>query len=159
MCKTSKRSGVAAVEAAVCLPLLVLIFFGALEVSGGISQEYNAQASAFELSKVALAKGKDCDHVQTLAAQILPQHDFATYSITIDVESRTVNSDSVEAPSVTTFNIPKTGSTTNGLELLPRGTLLRLTLTVDRPPLAGLGLSTNFLTNQIVSDCVFVKEF
>ena len=159
MYKSSKRNGVAAVEAAVCLPLLVLIFFGSLEVSGGIFQEYNAQASAFELSKVALTKGKDCTDVQTLAAQMLPQQDFVTYSITIDVEPRTVNSDSVDTPAITIFNIPQTGTPTNGLDELPRGTLLRLTLTVDRPPIAGIGLSTKFLTNQIVSDCVFVKEF
>ena len=141
------------------MPLLAVIFFGSLEVTGGIFQEYNAQATAFELSKVALTKQKTCDDVQTLAAQIMPQHGFTTYSITIDVEARTVNSDSVEPPGVTTFSIPQTGSTTAGLDELPRGTLLRLTLVTDRPAIAGLGLSRSFLGSQITSDCVFVKEF
>ena len=159
MYKIRNRNGAAAVEAAVCLPLLVLIFFGSVEISGGIFQEYNAQATAYELSKVALTKGKTCDDVQMLAAQIMPQQDFATYSITIDVEPRTVNADSVDVPTITTFSIPQTGSTTDGLEQLPRGTLLRLTLTVDRPEIAGIGLTRTFLSTQIVSDCVFVKEF
>ena len=159
MHKTRIRNGAAAVEAAVCLPLLVLIFFGSVEISGGIFQEYNAQASAYELSKVALTKGKTCDDVQTLASQIMPQQDFATYSMTIDVQPRTVNADSVDVPTITTFNIPQSGSTTSGLEQLPRGTFLRLTLTVDRPEIAGIGLSRAFLGNQIVADCVFVKEF
>ena len=159
MRKTRKRNGVAAVEAAVCLPLLALIFFGSLEISSGIFQEYNAQASAFEMSKVALAKFKSCDDVQALAAQVMPQHGFTNYSITIDVEPRTTNADSVELPVVTSFLIPMTGSTTAGLDELPRGTLLRLTLVSDRPAIAGLGLTRNFLSSQITSDCVFVKEF
>ena len=158
MGKRRNRTGVAAVEAAVCLPLLAIIFFGSLEVSGGIFQEYNAQATAFELSKVALGRGRTCDEVQALAAQIMPQHGFTNYSITIDVEPRTFNSSSVEAPQVTTFSIPATGSTTAGLDGLPRGTLLRLTLVTDRPAIAGLGLSRSFLSSQITSDCVFVKE-
>ncbi len=159
MHKTRKRNGVAAVEAAVCLPVLAVIFFGSLEVSGGIFQEYNAQATAFELSKVALNTRSTCDDVQALAAQIMPQHGFTNYSITIDVLPRTVNADSVEAPLVTTFSIPQTGDTTAGLDELPRGTLLRLTLVTDRPAIAGLGLSRSMLGNEIASDCVFVKEF
>ncbi len=159
MSKTGKRNGVAAVEAAVCLPLLALVFFGSLEVSGGIFQEYNAQASAFELSKVALTKSKTCDDVQAMAVQIMPQHGFENYNITIEVEARTVNADSVEAPVITTFSIPQSGATTAGLDVLPRGTLLRLTVVADRPAIAGLGLSRSFLGDQIVSDCVFVKEF
>ena len=153
------RKGVAAVEAAVCLPVLALIFFGALEVSGGIYQEYNAQASTFELSKVALSKFTTCDDIQDFAESLLPQQGFNTYSIAIVVEPRTVNSDSVESPLVTNFVIPISGSTTDGLDELPRGTLLRLTLTADRPSVGRLGFARNFLSAQITSDCVFVKEF
>ena len=152
MYKTRIRNGVAAVEAAVCLPLLAVIFVGSLEVSGGIFQEYNAQATAFELSKVALARTNTCDEVQALAAQIMPQHGFANYSITIDVEPRTANVDSVETPPTTTFSIPQTGETTTGLEELPRGTLLRLTLVADRPQIAGLGFARSFLGAQITSN-------
>jgi Flp pilus assembly protein TadG len=159
MIHSQKHSGVAAVEAAFCLPLLVFIFFGSLEISGGIFQEYNAQAAAFELSKVALTRLKTCDDVQALATQILPQQEFTSYSITIAVEPRTVNGDSVQTPSITLFSIPQSGPTTPGFEELPRGTLLRLTLTVERPPIGGMGLTRNFLDQQIVSDCVFVKEF
>ncbi len=159
MRRNSLRTGVAAVEAAVCLPLLALIFFGSLEVTGGIFQEYNAQATTFELSKVALTRLKTCDDVQDLAAEILPQLGFTNYSMVIDVEPRTVNSDSVGTTTATTFSIPSSGKTTKGLEDLPRGTLLRMTLTAERPSIAGLGFSKTFLSNEITADCVFVKEF
>ena len=159
MCRTKKRTGVAAVEAAVCLPVLALVFFGALEVSGGIFQEYNAQASTFELSKIALSKFTTCDDVQDYAASLLPQQRFNNYSIAIEVEPRTVNSSSVNSPTVTSFNIPSSGATTDGLDELPRGTLLRLTLTADRPSVGGLGFTHTFLSAEITSDCVFVKEF
>lgn len=157
--KSPIRRGVAAVEAAVCLPILVLIIVGAIEVSGGIFQEYNAQACAYELSKVALRSKSTCEDVQTHAAGILPQLEFTTYSIQIDVVPRTANPDSVNVPAITSFSIPQTGTAPEGLEDIPRGTLLRLTLTTNRPAIAGRGFSRAYLNNEISSDCVFVKEF
>lgn len=154
-----RRSGVAAVEAAVCLPLLVLIFFGALEVSGGIFQEYDAQAAAYELSKAALESQSSCEDVRFVADQILPQLGYSNYSISIDVLPRTVNADSVEPTTATSFSILPTGTAPVGLEDLPRGTLLKLSLTVDRPGIAGIGLSRVYMGGTIESDCVFVKEF
>ena len=153
------RSGVAAVEAAICLPVLALIIFGAVEVSGGVFQEYNAQACAYELSKVALQSGSSCQDVQDAAASILPQLEFTNYSIQVDVIPRSANATSVETPTQTSFSIPQSGAAPAGLEDIPRGTLLRLTLTTDRPAIAGRGFTRAFLNDTINSDCVFVKEF
>lgn len=154
-----RRDGVAAVEAAVCLPILFVIIFGAIEVSGGIFQEYNAQACAFELSKVALESGTSCEDVQTKANALLPQLEFTNYSIEIEVVPRSVNADSVEPAVISSFSFSQSGSAPAGLEDIPRGTLLRLTLTLDRPAIAGRGFARAFLSNQIETDCVFVKEF
>lgn len=156
---TINRRGVAAVEAAVCLPVLALIIFGAVEVSGGIFQEYNAQACTYEISKVALQSGSSCQDVQDVAATIMPQLDFTTYSIQIDVIPRSVNQGSVDAPTQSSFSIPQSGSAPAGLEDIPRGTLLKLTVTTDRPAIAGRGFTRAFLSGTINSDCVFVKEF
>ena len=153
------RRGVAAVEAAVCLPILVFIMLTAIEVSGGIFQEYNAQASAYELSKLALRPETSCDDVQLYAQQVMSQLDFDTFSVQIDVVPRTVNASSVEPPSISSFRIPQTGPAPAGLENTPRGTLLKLTLTANRPSIAGIGFATTFLSSEISSDCVFVKEF
>ena len=157
--KLSLRRGVAAVEAAVCLPILVLVMLGALEVSSGIFQEFNVQSCAYEFSKVALRSGSSCTDVQLLADELMPQFDFSTYSIQIDVIPRTVNADTVEPAQVTSFSIPQSGSAPAGLEDIPRGTLLRLTVTADRPAIAGQGFTRSFLNGEISSDCVFVKEF
>lgn len=155
-----KKQGVAAVEAAVCLPVLALIVFGALEVTGGIFQEYNLQASAFELAKVALRRNATCEDIQDQAAAILPSQDFPTYSINLDIEPRTVNADSVEPPTgPTSFAIPSSGSAPLGLETIPRGTLMRITVTADRPRIPGRGLFYSFLNPQATADAVFVKEF
>lgn len=154
----SGHNGVAAVEAAVCLPVLAIIIFGAIEVSGGIFQEYNVQASAYELSKVALRKDSTCSDVQAMAEQLLPNQDIENYTINIDVEPRTVNLDSVEPPAVTSFVITSS-SATDGLEELPRGTLLRLSLEADRPRVSGRGFFRVFLGERINADSVFVKEF
>ena len=155
---SQSRSGVAAVEAAICLPVLALIIFGAVEISAGIFQEYNAQSCAYELSKVALEAKTDCTDVQTLAASLIPQFGFENYDITIEVIPRTVNTASVDPPLITLFTIPSTGSVTSGLDELPRGTLLQLTLSADRPDTV-----TNFfratLGEQISTQCVFCKEF
>ena len=153
------RRGVAAVEAAVCLPILVLVMLGALEVSAGIFQEYNAQSCAYELSKVALRPGSSCTDVQQVAEQIMPQFDFATYSIQIDVTPRTANASTVDPPQITSFSIPQSGTAPAGLEDTPRGTLLRLTVTAARPSITGRGFTRSFLDGEISSDCVFVKEF
>lgn len=154
-----RRDGVAAVEAALCLPMISLIMFGAIEISGGIFQEYNAQAAAFELAKVALTSQSTCDDVQDMASQIMPQLGFDTYDISIVTESRTTNSDSVAPPTITNFTIPKTGATTAGLDEVPRGTLLKLTLTATRPQTPGLPGLSDFMGTQIDAECVFVKEF
>jgi len=153
------RKGTSAVEAAVCLPVLVLVIFGAVEVSGGVFQDYDAQASAYELSKIALRSDGTCEDVQTLAANLLPQLGFVNYEIMITVQSRTVNANSVSVPVQSTFHIPKSGPVTPGLEDLPRGTLVKLTLTADRPSIAGRREFRTYLSSKVQSDCVFVKEF
>jgi len=153
------RHGAAAVEAAVCLPILVAIFLGAVEVSSGILQEYNAQACAYEMSKVALESSSTCEDVQIKAAEILPQLDFETYSIEIEVVPRTENADTVEPAAISRFSIPQSGPTPKGLEDTPRGTLLKLTLVADRPEISGPAATRIFLSDQISTNCVFVKEF
>ena len=152
------RRGVAAVEAAICLPILAVIVFGAVEVSGGVFQEYNAQSCVYELGKTALAPQKSCNDVKVLADQMLPQWGFTKYVIDIAVIARTVNSGSVEAPAVTAFRIKEGETAPDGLEDVPRGTMLRMTLRADRPTSVTDFYSAT-LGTQVSSECVFVKEF
>ena len=153
------RKGGAAVEAACCLPVLLLIMTSAIEISGGLFQEYDLQVCAYELSKTALHSKSTADDVQAQAQEILPQLGFTNYQITIEVEPRTVNTNSVDPPAVTSFTIPSSGSTTAGLDQLPRGTLLRLTIVADRRSISGIGFMAKMLPTDVNADCVFVKEF
>ncbi len=154
-----KRDGAAVTEAAICLPVLAFIIFAAVEISSGIFHEYNIQASCFEISKVALRSNASCADVQSMANQVLPHSDFETYTVTIEVEPRTVNQDSVEPTSEFTFEFTSDSVPPEGLENLPRGTLLRLTLTADRPPVVGLAFVREYFPSQIDADSVFIKEF
>lgn len=139
--------------------MIFLIIVASVEVCGGMFQNYDAHAAAFELTKKALLRTTTSEDIQAEAAILLPQLGFDNYDIKIDVLNRTVNADSVESTTHTTFSIPQTGIPTPGLEELPRGTVLRLTLTVDRPAIPGRGMIRKYLENEIHSDCVFVKEF
>lgn len=51
----SKRSGAATVEAAVCLPLLILLVFGSIESSNGIFLKQSLTMAAYEAAKAATA--------------------------------------------------------------------------------------------------------
>jgi hypothetical protein len=152
------RKGIAAVEAAVCLPVLALIVFGSIEVSTGLFHEYNAQSTAYELSKVALAAQTNCEDVQFLADEIIPQFGFSDYDITINVISRSVNVSSVEPASITTFSIQPGVTPTAGLEDVPRGTLLELTINISRPPTTTTFFRTA-MGEQISAQCIFCKEY
>lgn len=154
-----RRAGGAAIEAAVCLPLIVFILLASIEMCNGLFESYNAHAATFELSKLALERSTTCDQVQAKANQILPALGFEDYEIVIDVEERDVNEDSVEETSFSSFSIPQTGPTSSGLELVPRGTILRLRLKVDRMSQTSRGLFHYYLNPTIETDCVFVKEF
>ncbi|WP_186775647.1 TadE family protein [Rubripirellula tenax] len=54
---TSTRRGVAAVEFAVCLPVLTFLVFGSIELSNGVYTKQAATAAAYEAARVATAAG------------------------------------------------------------------------------------------------------
>lgn len=154
--KKSSRFGTAAAETAVVLPLVVLVMLGSVEVCGGVHQHYRARGALHECAKFA-AKGETTSaQLQTRAQTLLSGIDFFNYTMQIDVVPRTVNVNSVAAPSVTAFTIPSGGGATPGLEAIPRGTVLRMSITADRPSI-GAGL-TRYMGPTVQADCVFVKE-
>ena len=152
------RSGAAAVELAICMPFILILVVGAVELTGGLYHQHSLRAAAHECAIVAADGVGTSENVRQVATQILSQRRMSVFDIDIDVVARTANAGSVETPTVTHFDIPSAGAVTPGLEELPRGTLLRITITTNRPSTAGFGVTNTFLNAQVEATCVFVKE-
>ena len=140
------------------MPFILVLVVGAVELSGGLYHQHSLRTTAHECAIAAARGGGTGLDVRAVANQILSQREMADFDIDIDVVNRTINSASVDPPSVTHFDIPATGVITPGLEQVPRGTLLRITITVDRPAIRGFGMVNTFLGPQLQAECVFVKE-
>lgn len=152
------RTGAAVAEMAICLPFVFLLTAGAIELSSGLHHQMTIRAAVHECAAHACNGPTTSEDVQSIVQPIMTAMGVTEYEITIDVVQRTVIDPLVLPAAVGQFNIPATGSTTSGLEVVPRGTLLRLRLTADRPPIAGLSPLTQYLDNQVTAECYFIKE-
>lgn len=152
------RKGAAVVEMAICLPFIFLLIISAVELSAGLFQQHTVRLTAHQCAITAADGGATCDDVQALANSVLSQRGYTSFTITIDEVTRTKNTSSVQPNSFPHFTISHTGPAPTGLDQVPRGTILKLSITAPRPQIAGLGLSLNFMQPNVVADCVFVKE-
>ena len=66
-----RRRGTAAVETAVCLPVLLLIVFGAIEACTVIFLQQALQATAYESARVAAAPNNDVQAARDVGQSIL----------------------------------------------------------------------------------------
>lgn len=77
------RSGVAAVECAVCLPLMLLLTFGAIEASNSIYLKQITTQAAYEAARVASTPGKTEADARAVAKEILAARRVKDGKITI----------------------------------------------------------------------------
>ncbi len=143
---------------AICMPFIFLLIISSVELSAGLFQQHTVRLTAHQCAIVAANRTTTSNEIQDLANQILSQRGYTTFDIEINEVPRTVNGDSVVPAPVSQFLIPSTGATTPGLEDVPRGTLLRLSINAPRPQIVGMGFALNFMQPDIVAECVFVKE-
>ena len=68
---SSKRGGVAAVEFAACLPLLMLLVFGSIEASSLIFLKQSLHVAAYETARAAVQPGTDASAASEAAIDIL----------------------------------------------------------------------------------------
>jgi Flp pilus assembly protein TadG len=66
-----KRAGVAAVEFAICLPILAALVFGSIEASKAVFVQQALTASAYEAGNVASAMDGTADDAVSRANQVL----------------------------------------------------------------------------------------
>ena len=152
------RRGVAAVELAVCMPFVLLLVFGAVEVSSGLHQQHRVRSVVHECAKLAAKKESTMDDLLAKANELIGIDGITQIKIEINVMPRTVNQASVDPPTTTYFVVDETGGGTPGLDEVPRGTVLQVVITTERPPIPGFGFTREFLNLDVVAQCVFVKE-
>ena len=70
-CRSQQRQGVAAVEFAVCLPVIVLLVFGAIEASSFIFLKQSLNVAAYEGIRESIRVGYDNKSGMDRAANIL----------------------------------------------------------------------------------------
>jgi hypothetical protein len=98
------RRGVAAVEAAVCLPILVLLTFAVLECCDAIFIKQGLAVSAFEGARVAILPGAKRENVEAQIRKVLLERDIQGGSFKIspanfaDLPPRSHVTVEVEAP-------------------------------------------------------------
>lgn len=100
-----KRRGAATVEAAVCLPLLIVLVFGSVESSNGIFLKQSLTIAAYEAAKIAAAPRGTIDTATTRCREVLAVRDVDNFEISF--------------------------SPNNLTEDTPRGVKIQVTVTVD----------------------------
>src|SRR5690606_22121939 len=78
------RRGVAAVEAAIALPLLILLVFGAIEVANGIFLTQALSVAAYEGAREAVRPGGTAEQTQERIADVLSRRGISNYAIEIE---------------------------------------------------------------------------
>jgi Flp pilus assembly protein TadG len=68
---SSDRSGAAAVEAAFCFPLIILLMLGTLEVTAGLFLKESVSVCCFEACRIGTRRGATAANVQARAVQVL----------------------------------------------------------------------------------------
>ena len=164
--KRKARLGVAAVEAAVCLPMVLVLVLGSVELSHGIFQQHVVRSAVHETTKIALRGNATVEDCQRVCSAVIEQRGFEPeFSATLEIVPRgtpetNVNVDSIPADrDDVAANFPLTFTDENAPDTridLPRGFILRLTVTTPRPDIA-LQLTPSVLPTEVVATAVFVK--
>ena len=117
--------GVAAMETAVVLPLLVLLVFGAIELSNGIFMKQSLNMAAYEAAKLITAPGSNEPLARTRCQEVLRVRRISDYTVTF-------------SPTVT--------------DATPRGT--QVTVTVTAPACSLCSGPVRFLTGRNIRSAV-----
>jgi Flp pilus assembly protein TadG len=77
------RRGAAAVETAVCLPLIILVVLGTIETCSIIFLQQSLQNAAYEATRVAAVPEKSTSDGQSVGQQIISQRKIQGGSVTV----------------------------------------------------------------------------
>lgn len=88
-----RRRGAASVELAVCLPVILLIVFGAIETCSIVFLQQNLQLIAYEAARVAASPYHDTQDGRTAGLQIMDQLELHEGTVTIETSPLPGHSD------------------------------------------------------------------
>jgi Flp pilus assembly protein TadG len=94
----TRRRGTAAVEFAVCLPVLLLITFGAIEAANGIYLKQVVTQAAYETARVVTTPGRTSNDARAFGQQVLDARTIEDAVITINP---TINANTPSGTEVT----------------------------------------------------------
>ncbi|WP_261340143.1 TadE/TadG family type IV pilus assembly protein [Rhodopirellula baltica] len=109
-----RRSGVATVEFAVCLPILILLVFGSIEASSMIFLKQSLNVAAYESTREAIRDGRSNADAAARAQAILDSRGIVGYRITFP------NGESLDADRATEVITSVTASSAENSPLLGR---------------------------------------
>ncbi|MCC9644308.1 pilus assembly protein [Rhodopirellula sp. JC740] len=109
-----QRSGVAAVEFAVCLPVLLLLVFGSIEASSMIFLKQSLNVAAYESTREAIRDGRSNADAEARARAVLDSRGIVGYRIEFP------NGESLDADRAAEVITSVTASSANNSPLLGR---------------------------------------
>lgn len=87
------RRGAASVELAVCLPVIILIVFGAIETCSIVFLQQNLQLIAYEAARVAASPYHDAQDGRTAGRLVMDQFELHGGTVTIETSPLPGHSD------------------------------------------------------------------
>lgn len=79
-----RRHGVAVVELAICLPLLVFILLATIETCTMLQLQQNLAVTAYEGSRLGIIPGIDANVIEVQCEMLLQDRNINAYSVAID---------------------------------------------------------------------------
>ena len=89
---SNSRTGAAAVEFALTLPLLLLLLFGGYELSRANMMMHTAESAAYEGARLGIVPGASADTVRAETQRVL--NTIGLENVTIDIEPANLNVES-----------------------------------------------------------------
>jgi Flp pilus assembly protein TadG len=77
------RRGAAAIEAAITLPMLIILVFGSIEMANAIFLRQSLNMAAYEAAKVVTRPGDNTTLAEARCANVMAMRKVTTYSMTI----------------------------------------------------------------------------
>ena len=93
------RKGAATVEAAVCLPLLIVLVFGSMEAANGIFLKQSLTIAAYEAAKTATSPRGTKQSATVRCSEVLAVRDVDDFTITFspdDLNASTPRGENIE---------------------------------------------------------------